>query len=224
MSLARNPAAPGRRQISVVVADDHPIVLNSLVQLLETDDTFRVLGQFNDGEAALDAVRRFKPDIAVVDFQMPKKTGIEVLRTIKEEGLATRLILITGVVSEDAALEAVRLGVAGIVLKEAAPRQLLQAVQDVAAGSTSIDSKVVRRAVEKMLRTQAALTEARRLLTPREIEIVRLVAKGLRNKEIAELLSIGEGTVKIHLHSVYEKTGMSGRMELSNYARERSLV
>jgi DNA-binding NarL/FixJ family response regulator len=207
-----------------VVADDHPIVLNSLVQLLETDDTFRVLGQFNDGEAALEAVRRFKPDIAVVDFQMPKKTGIEVLRTIKEEGLPTRLILITGVVSEDAALEAVRLGVAGIVLKEAAPRQLLQAVQDVAGGSTSIDSKVVRRAVEKMLRTQAALTEARRLLTPREIEVVRLVAKGLRNKEIAELLSIGEGTVKIHLHSVYEKTGMSGRMELSNYARERSLV
>jgi DNA-binding NarL/FixJ family response regulator len=206
------------------VADDHPIVLNSLVQLLETDDTFRVLGQFSDGEAALEAVRRFKPDIAVVDFQMPKKTGIEVLRTIKEEGLPTRLILITGVVSEDAALEAVRLGVAGIVLKEAAPRQLLQAVQDVAGGSTSIDSKVVRRAVEKMLRTQAALTEARRLLTPREIEVVRLVAKGLRNKEIAELLSIGEGTVKIHLHSVYEKTGMSGRMELSNYARERSLV
>ena len=103
-------------------------------------------------------------------------------------------------------------------------RQLLQVLSKVAAGETSLDQKVVRRAVDKLLRARAGVTQAVRVLTNRELEIVRLVATGLRNKQIADQLSITEGTVKIHLHTIFEKLGVSSRVELSNYARERSLL
>lgn len=210
--------------ISIVVADDHPIVLDGLVQLFSTDPEFRVIARCIDGGEALSAIRSTQPDVAVVDIHMPRVDGVEVLRTAREEGLSTRIVLLTGHMTEEKVIEAIRLGAAGIVLKEAAPRQLLESIREVVAGATSIDPKVVRRAVEKMLRAQVGTTEVARLLTPREIEIVRLVAKGLRNKEIAEKLSITEGTVKIHLHTIYEKTGVSGRIELSNYARSKSLA
>jgi two-component system nitrate/nitrite response regulator NarL len=111
-----------------------------------------------------------------------------------------------------------------LVLKETASRQLIQVLRQVAAGETSLDQKIVQRAVDKLLRRRAGLSDAGKVLTNREVEIVRLVATGLRNKQIADQLNITEGTVKIHLHSIFEKLGVSSRVELSNYAREKSLL
>ena len=105
-----------------------------------------------------------------------------------------------------------------------APRLLVESVRTVAKGEKSLDEGAMRRALDKMLRREAGLADAVRVLTPREVEIVKMVAVGLRNKQIAEKLTITEGTVKIHLHSIYQKLGISDRVELSIYAREKSLV
>src|SRR5262249_11613830 len=208
----------------VLIADDHPIVLDGLAQLLSGDPEFEVIALCKDGDEALSVIRQRRPEIAVLDVRMPRMTGITILRTLVEEGLPTRIILLTAEISDDEVIDAVRLGVAGMVLKETASRQLLQVLAKVAAGETSLDQKVVRRAVDKLLRIKAGVSQAERVLTNRELEIVKLVDTGLRNKQIADQLSITEGTVKIHLHTIFENIGVSSRVELTNYGRERSLL
>ena len=208
----------------VIVADDHPIVLDGLAQLLAGDSQFEVVGLCKDGDEALTLIRKERPEIAVLDIRMPRVDGMTILRTMVEERIPTRVVLLTAQISDDEVVDAVRLGVAGMVLKETASRQLLQVLGKVAAGETSLDDKIVRRAVDKLLRAKSGTAQAEGVLTNRELEIVRLVATGLRNKQIADQLSITEGTVKIHLHTIFEKLGVSSRVELSNYARERSLL
>jgi len=208
----------------VIIADDHPIVLDGLAQLFAGEKDFDVVVRCSSGDEALSALRRVRPDIAVLDIRMPGVNGMELLRHVYDEGLPTRVVLLTAEISDDAVVEAVRLGVAGIVLKEMAPRVLLQSVRAVAAGEKWLDDSAMRRALDKMMRREAGLADAVRVLTPREVEVVKMVATGMRNKQIAERLNITEGTVKIHLHSIYQKLGVSGRVELSIYAREKSLV
>jgi DNA-binding NarL/FixJ family response regulator len=208
----------------VIIADDHPIVLDGLAQLFAGEKDFDVVVRCSTGDEALSALRRVRPDVAVLDIRMPGMNGMELLRHVYDEGLPTRVVLLTAEISDDAVVEAVRLGVAGIVLKEMAPRVLLQSVRAVAAGEKWLDDSAMRRALDKMMRREAGLADAVRVLTPREVEVVKMVATGMRNKQIAERLNITEGTVKIHLHSIYQKLGVSGRVELSIYAREKSLI
>ena len=208
----------------LLIADDHPIVLDGLVQLFTSDKDFDVVSRCSTGDEALAALRRLRPDVAVLDIRMPGINGIELLRHAYEESLPTRVVLLTAEISDESVLEAVRLGVAGIVLKEMAPRVMVQSVRAVAAGEKWLDDGAMRRALDKMLRREAGLADAVRVLTPRELEVVKMVATGMRNKQIADRLHITEGTVKIHLHSIYQKLGVSGRVELSIYAREKSLV
>lgn len=208
----------------IIIADDHPIILDGLVHLFTTANDIEVVTRCSDGEEALASVRRARPDVLVLDVRMPRRNGIEVLREIHREQIPTRVVLLTAEVSDEEVLEAVRLGVGGIVLKETAPRQLLQAVRLIAEGGEFIDDTAVRRALDKMLRREAGVADATRVLTPRELELVKMVGVGMRNKQIAEKLGISEATVKIHLHSVYQKLGISGRVELSIYARDKSLV
>ena len=208
----------------LVIADDHPIVLDGLAQLFGSEKDFDVVARCTNGDEALAAIRRLRPDLAMIDIRMPAANGIEILRRVHDEHLPTRVVLLTAEISDDAVVEAIRLGVCGIVLKEMAPRLLVESVRTVAKGEKSLDEGAMRRALDKMLRREAGLADAVRVLTPREVEIVKMVAVGLRNKQIAEKLTITEGTVKIHLHSIYQKLGISGRVELSIYAREKSLV
>jgi DNA-binding NarL/FixJ family response regulator len=210
--------------IRVVIADDHPIVLDGVAQLLAGDPAFEVVALCTEGETVLAAIRAESPEIALVDIQMPLLSGIQVLRAVAAETHPTRVVLLTAQISDDEVIEAVRLGVAGIVLKETASRQLLRVLRDVAAGETPLDQRVMRRVVDKLLRAHAGASPVERALTKREMEIVRLVAAGLRNKQIADRLSITEGTVKIHMHTIFEKLGVASRMELSNYARARALL
>jgi len=208
----------------LIIADDHPIVLDGLVQLFAAEKDFDVVVRCSTGDEALAALRRVRPEVAVLDIRMPGVNGLELLRHVYNERLPTRVVLLTAEISDEAVVEAVRLGVAGIVLKEMAPRILVQSVRAVASGEKWLDDGAMRRALDKMLRKEAGLADAVRILTPRELEVVRMVATGLRNKQIAERLNITEGTVKIHLHSIYQKLGVTGRVELSIYARDKSLV
>jgi DNA-binding NarL/FixJ family response regulator len=210
--------------IRVIVADDHPIILEGLSQLFSIEKDFKVVEQCSSGAQAIDAVQRLKPDVLVLDVRMPKIDGLAVLRELTARKSPTRVVLLTAEISDNEVLEAVRLGVSSIVLKETASQMLLQAARAASRGEQMLDDRSVRRALDHLLRREAGVAAARRVLTSRELEIVRMVATGLRNRQIGEALSISEGTVKIHLHSIYAKLGVSGRVELTLYAREHALT
>jgi DNA-binding NarL/FixJ family response regulator len=209
--------------IRLVLADDHPIVLQGLQRLFETQPDFVVAACCGSGEAAIESVRRVRPDVLVLDLRMPRTTGLDVLRTLAAEKLPCRTVLLTAAIPDDDVVESVRLGVYAIVMKESAPDALVECVRRVARGERAIEPEFVARAFGRALRRQTAAREVAHTLTPREIELVKMVAQGLRNRAIAERLAISEGTVKIHLHNVYEKLGIDGRLELMVWAQEQGV-
>jgi DNA-binding NarL/FixJ family response regulator len=210
--------------IRLVLADDHCLILQGLELLLRQEPDFQVLACCRDGEEALCTVRQYRPDILILDILMPGKDGLTVLREIHQEELPTRVILLTAVADEDSVLEAMRLGVGGVVLKEMTIPLLIQCIRKVYAGDQWLERRSISRALDKMLRREAGAREIAKVLTPREIEVVRLVANGMRNREIAVKLAISEGTVKIHLHRSYEKLNVDSRLELLRYAQAKGLV
>lgn len=207
--------------IRIVLADDHRIILEGLEQLFRRESDFEVLAACTNGEMALEAVREFHPDVLVLDVDMPRMDGLTVLREIQEARLATRVILLTATVGDADVLEAMRLGAWGLVLKEAASVKLVESVRAVHRGQRALDQSLVSRALEKVVRHPDG---REKLLSPRETDVVRMVAAGLRNKEIAVRLSISEGTVKSYLHAIYEKLEVHGRVELTLYAQEKGLL
>jgi DNA-binding NarL/FixJ family response regulator len=210
--------------IRLVLADDHPVMLDGLQNLFQQEADIQVLACCRDGEETLRSVHQHRPDVLILDIRMPKKDGLAVLQEIQQEQLPTRVVLLTAGMNDDEVLEAMRLGVGGVILKEMAPHLLVQCVRKVHAGDRWLEKYSVGRALEKMLRREAGAREIRKLLTPREIEIVRLAARGLPNKEIASKLSISEGTVKSHLHNSYEKLHVDNRMALLRYLQDKGLL
>ena len=210
--------------ITLVLADDHPIVLQGLAQLFSLEPDFTVLAQCMNGEEALQAVRKHHPDILILDLCMPGKDGLTVLREIQKEALVTKVVILTAALDDEEVLEAIRQDVRGVVLKEMAPQMLVRCVRKVYAGGQWLDQRSLARAMDKLLRREASTKQLATMLTPREIELVRMVASGLRNKEIGAKLSITEGTVKIHLHNIYEKLQVKGRTELVLLAKDKGLM
>ncbi|PYQ76458.1 MAG: DNA-binding response regulator [Acidobacteria bacterium] len=210
--------------IRVVLVDDHPIVLQGLQHLFERQADFEVVSCCEDAATAIEAVRAQHPDVLVLDLRMPGANGLDVLRTMFNERIPCRTVLLTAAITEEQVLEAVKLGAAGLVLKESPPDTLVSCVRRVHQGEQWIDQDTVSRAFRAVLDREAAAREASLTLTPREIEIVRMVAQGLRNKAIAERLSISEGTVKVHLHNIYEKFRVDGRLELVLCAQQKGLI
>ncbi|MHB8908876.1 MAG: response regulator [Syntrophales bacterium] len=210
--------------IRLLLADDHHLILDGLENLFRMEGDFQVLGRCTNGEETLKAVRQHAPDILVLDIRMPGKDGLTIAREIQSEGLPTRIVLLTAELDEDQLLEAVHLGVKGIVLKEMAPQLLVQCIRRVHNGEQWLERNSTRLALGKMMKRTAGAREMANLLTAREIDIIRMIAKGLRNKEIADKLFIGEGTVKVHLHHIYEKLGIDGRLALLRFAQDKGLV
>ncbi|WP_224984433.1 response regulator [Geomonas agri] len=210
--------------IRLVIADDHPLILNGLTGLFNFEEDFEVLASCSNGSDALAEIRRQRPDVAVLDIRMPGLNGIEVARRATEEQLGARLVLLTAALEDEDMLDAVMLGIQGVVLKEMAPQFLVQCIRKVHAGEQWLERRSAKQALEKLLKREAGGREVANLLTQREVELVRMVADGLRNKEIADKLCISEGTVKVHLHNIYQKINVDGRVALLRYAQEKGLV
>jgi DNA-binding NarL/FixJ family response regulator len=210
--------------IRLVLADDHPYILDALEHFFGTATDFQVLVRCLNGEDALQALRQHRPDILILDIRMPGNDDLSVLRAIRKEKLPTRVVLLTGALDEEEVLEAIRLGVRGVVIKDMAPQLLLQCVRKVHAGGQWLERHSVTRALDRLLRREAGAREVAGVLTAREREIVRLVASGLRNKEIADKLSVTEGTVKLHLYNVFKKFHVGSRVELLRYAQDKGLI
>ncbi|NUR56967.1 MAG: response regulator transcription factor [Acidobacteria bacterium] len=208
--------------IRVVIVDDHQIVLHGLQQLFSRHGDFEVLQCCSTGASAIDAVLQTRPDVLVLDLRMPDLSGLAVLRTLTEKKAECRSVLLTAAVRDDEVMEAVKLGAMGLVLKESQPEVLLDCVRKVARGEQWIERETVTRAFRNYVARESSARDAA-ALTPRETEIVRMVSQGLRNKAIGDRLSISEGTVKVHLHNIYEKLGVDGRLELVIVAQQRGI-
>jgi len=223
MSFSPSVPQPDAR-IRVALADDHPIVLDGLEQLFRLEPDFAVVARCRNADEALRALRAESPDVLVLDLLMPGGGGLDLLRAMGDKDRHTRIILLTAVIDDDQLLEAIRLGAQGVVLKDMAPQLLVEAIREVHAGGQWLEQGLGGRALRRLLSREKRASEAARLLSNREREIVRLVAAGLRNRAIADRLSISEGTVKVHMHNIYEKLDLNGRVELTNYARENGLI
>jgi two-component system nitrate/nitrite response regulator NarL len=208
--------------IRLVLADDHPIVLEGLEQLLSLEKDCEVVARAKNGDEALQAVRQFQPDVLVLDLRMPGTDGLAVLEEMRREALPTRVVILSAMNSDDL-FEAIRLGARGVVLKDMAPRLLMQCVRTVHAGGKWLEKGVATSAVDKLLEREAGIKAVAETLTPRELQVARMIAKGVPSKTVASRLAITEGTAKLHLHHVYEKLKVEGRVELMRFMQSRGL-
>jgi DNA-binding NarL/FixJ family response regulator len=215
-------AAPPR--VRIVLVDDHPVVVKGLQALFRGEPDLEVVATCRSGTEGLAAVREHRPDIVVLDIRMPGLDGFGMLRALESDARSPRVILLTAEIDEHATLEAARLGVHGIVLKDMPPHLLLECVRAVHAGEHWMERRSVGRAMATLVQREAAVREVSRVLTARELEVVRMLTRGLRSASIASELNISEGTVKTHLHRIYEKLGVDGRVSLILLARDKGLA
>jgi DNA-binding NarL/FixJ family response regulator len=201
--------------VNVVLADDHPIVLDGLRRLFEAEPGWRICACCGDGETALDAVEEHGPGLLVLDLKMPRRSGVEVIRALAERGQSVPTVVLTAGLSNTALLEVVGLGVRGLVLKDQAPSVLLECARAVLAGGTYFEEDVTGPLMRQFSAANSPLVK----LTPREKEIAWLAASGLKSRAISDRVGITEGTVKIHLHNVYQKLEVANRVELTNRIR-----
>jgi NarL family two-component system response regulator LiaR len=203
--------------IRVLIADDQPVVRQGLRTFLELHDDIEVVGEAEDGERALEAVAALAPDVVLMDLVMPRLDGIAAIERLRDRGSAARVIVLTSFLDEDKVLPAVRAGAAGYLLKDAEPAELVRAIRTVDGGEALLHPAVAAR----VLRELAGDDErARRheLLTPREREVLALLARGRANKAIAFELGVAEKTVKTHVGNILGKLGLSDRTQAALYA------
>jgi len=213
--------------INLVIVDGYPIVLKGLQLLFSAEPGLHVQSCCSDGEMALEAVARWQPDILLLDLKIPKMDGLQVLRELRKRDPRPKVVILTAALEVDEVLEAIQLGVRGVVLKEMPPELLIQCIKKVFAGGEWIEKNSVSRALEKLLQRESARQNLQKLptqLTPREVDLIRLVAGGHSNKQIAEQRHISEGTVKVHLHNIFDKLQIKSRVALTLYAQDNRLI
>lgn len=210
--------------IRLVIADDHPIILGGLRDLFAHHADIETVACCASGAEAIAAVTRLRPDVLLIDLKMDGLSGLDVIQRLRETGIECRAVLLTAAARDEEVAEALDLGLAGLVLKDSPPEVVVESVRHVAQGRSWIDQATLGRALAVGRSDQPTGNSPQSMLTPRELALIKLVAEGLRNKEIAERLSITEGTVKIHLHNIYNKLGVDGRLELLLVAQRRRLT
>jgi DNA-binding NarL/FixJ family response regulator len=214
---------PAAGLIKLVIADDHPIFRDGLRKLLSLEDDFEVVGEAKDGNEVLEIMREKDPDVLLLDLRMPGLDGLSVLQSLKNSGCRSRIIILTASEDKNEFVQAMKLGCSGIVLKQTATELLYKSIRKVYGGEIWLDSHTTA-AVMRQFAAPSRMGGAERKgrerspLSQREREIVALVAQGFKNKEIAEKIFISEQTVKNHLHNIFDKLGVSDRLELALYA------
>ena len=214
------------KKIRIAIADDHTIFRDGLRKLLSLETDFEVCAEAKDGTEVLDVLRQSEPDVLLLDLKMPGLDGIGALQRIQNQKLKTKIIVLTASDDESEYVQAMKYGTSGIVLKQTATELLIKSIRKVHQGEIWLDAKTTA----AVMRQFAAPGEMggprereRPRLSNREREIVALVAQGFKNKEIAERMFISEQTVKNHLHNIFDKLGVSDRLELALYAIHRNI-
>lgn len=224
----REQAKPPR--IRVVLVDDHPIIRQGVRRLLELESDIEVVGEADNGRTALEVVEDTRPDILLLDLKMPGMDGLTALQTLQHSANRTRIIVLTASDDKNEWVQAMKLGCAGIVVKQTQPDLIVKSIRKVNAGEIWLDSNTTAAVMRQFaapgdggVTSNGKGGRERSPLSTREREIVGLVAQGYKNKEMAEKMFISEQTVKNHLHNIFDKLGVSDRLELALYAIHKGL-
>jgi two-component system, NarL family, nitrate/nitrite response regulator NarL len=214
--------------IRILIADDHPIFRDGLRRLLETEPQFVVIGEASDGDEAVKAAKELKTDILLLDLNMPRVHGLEALKDLTTSGTPVRIILLTAEIQKPQIVEALLLGASGLIMKDTPTQLLFKAIRTVMSGEYWIGRESVSDIIQTLRDLAYFIRTERRKdnfgLTPRELEIVRALSAGDTNKDIARRFSISEQTVKHHLTNIFNKTGVSQRLELALFALSHNLM
>jgi DNA-binding NarL/FixJ family response regulator len=220
MSVSESTHSAPASQIRIFVVDDHPVVRAGLVTILGTQPDFVVVGEAEDADTAINRLLTLRPDVLLLDLEMPDGDGVDVLNRARESGSDARALVFTAFDADDRILAAVRAGAQGYLLKGAPREELFRAIRVVHAGGSLLEPVVA----SKLLRQVRHPTTPDVRITARELEVLRLVARGRQNKEIARDLAVTERTVKFHLSALMRKLGVSNRVEAVSAAIRLGLI
>jgi two-component system nitrate/nitrite response regulator NarL len=206
------------RCTSVVIADRHPVVLQGLANVLEAESSFKVVARCSDGTDCMEAIRRLVPDIAILDISMPGLTGLEILAIANSENLPTRLVFFTASIEDRELVMSAAAGAYGVIPKDVTPDILVRSLRQIADGQRLLPLPSSDQAVARAQGNIAVAENVLTVLTDRERQIMALVSEGLSNKEIGRRLNVADGTIKVHLHHIYQKLEISNRTVLAALA------
>jgi DNA-binding NarL/FixJ family response regulator len=227
--LAPEPVDSRKKAVRIVIADDHPIVLDGLRRLLSLEEDFAIVGEACDGRDVLTKVKQTNPDVLMLDLRMPNLNGLAALEALQHMNQQTRIIVLTASDDKDEFVLAMKLGCRGILLKQSEPELIVKCIRKVHGGEIWLDSYTTAAVINQFSKGTpsdhgiAWAGRERNPLSAREREIVSLIAQGYKNKEMAEKMFISEQTVKNHLHNIFDKLGVSDRLELALYAIHKGL-
>ena len=230
--FSANGIESAQSMIRVVLADDHPIVRDGLRKLLTLEDDIEVVGEASDGREVVHVVQETQPDVVILDLRMPHMDGLAALQALQQIEKKAKVIVLTASEDKNEFVQAMKLGCSGIVLKQTAPELIVKSIRKVFAGEIWLDSHTTAAVMRQFASPADVMTgggsgagkgRERSPLSQREREIVSLVAQGYKNREMAEKMFISEQTVKNHLHNIFDKLGVSDRLELALYAIHKGL-
>ncbi|MCB0165931.1 MAG: response regulator transcription factor [Anaerolineae bacterium] len=209
--------------IRILIVDDHPVVRHGLRGMLSLKPGLEVVGEAEDGEEAVLQARLLKPDVILLDLMMPRKDGLTVIKTLKQEAHSPNILVLTSLTGDEKLLAAIEAGALGCLLKDSSPQELVRAIRDVALGELTLHPAIAR----KLLRSRSSSSEPQsphNLLTEREIDVLKLMAQGLSNRDIAETLVISDQTVRGHVSNILEKLQLANRTQAVLYALRQGLA
>jgi DNA-binding NarL/FixJ family response regulator len=210
--------------MKIVIVDDHVLFREGLAAIIRSESDIEILGQAGSVQEAVATVKALKPDMVLMDFGLPDGTGAEATRAILQEHPGCKVIFLTMSEQEEDLFAAIRSGAKGYLLKNMRPSKLISSLRSVQQGESAISRSMTLRLMEELARTKEAPRAGDHTLTRRELEVLRELAAGFSNQEIAGHLFISENTVKYHVHSILEKLNLSDRRDVANYVREHGLL
>ncbi len=210
--------------IRIIVADDHPVVREGLIAILETQADFQIVGQARSGAEAVERVTTLEPDVLLLDLEMPEMDGVEALRALRAARSPTQVIVFTAFDSDERIVGAVQAGAQGYLLKGAPRQEIFKAIRVVSQGGSLLEPVVASKLLRHMSEPQQPNDQLVEPLTEREMEVLHEMAQGRTNREIADTLIISERTVKFHVSSILAKLGAGNRTEAVSLAAQRGLV
>jgi len=210
--------------IKIVVVDDHILFREGLVAIIRSDPNIEVIGQAGNVHEAVELVGSLRPDLVLMDFGLPDGTGVDATRAILKEDPECKIVFLTMSEEDEDLIMAIRSGAKGYLLKNMQPSKLVDTIKSVQAGESALSRSMTLRLMEELTRTKAPMHTGDPTLTRRELDVLRELADGFSNSEIADHLVIAENTVKYHVHSILDKLGLSDRREAGDYARKHGLI
>lgn len=208
---------PLKTKIRVFHADDHAIVREGVRALLSTEPDMELIGEADNGETAVEKIQALRPDVALLDLKMPYKTGLEVIAEVKAQLPEVRILVITSFADDDNVFPAIKAGALGYLLKDSSPEDLLHAIRDVYAGQSSLHPIIAHKVIQE-LNKPSSLPPTSDPLTERELEILKLIAQGLTNQQMADKLVVSERTVRTHVSNILSKLHLANRTQAALFA------